>query len=105
MCAHTPQGRARLAQQGMGSWFSFLLLALLMVPLPSAEQSLVGAVWLAETLGPAAGGLWVGADLQRGLALSLFLGEDGEWAQQPHCCSFAAAEDLAWVTGRNTKHS
>lgn len=35
----------------MGSWFSFLLLALLVGPLPSAEQSLVGAVWLAETLG------------------------------------------------------
>lgn len=50
------------------SWFLFLLLS----------RESCGCSVAGRDRGAAAGGLWVGPDPQRGLALCLFLGEDGE---------------------------
>lgn len=50
------------------SWFPFSLLS----------RECCGCSVASRDRGAAAGGLWVGADPQQGLALSLFLGEDGE---------------------------
>lgn len=89
-------------------WQPHCLLAVPAGMAGSLAESLANAPWSEKTAGAAAGGLWAGPDPRRGLAPCLLLGEDGErelGRKQPHFCSFAAVEDLALVTGRNTKHS